>query len=284
MKQRIVVQALIENNGRFLLLKRSQGRPESIGTYELPGGTIGDSEQPDDAIRRHIRTSIGVDVAIVSLRDVVSMNNREEGEVRHVFIVYTVTSITSSDLLHLGQSYDDFVWLLPLSETAVTLRDSAAELLNLYISTPIRGPLKQKLLPTAYTLYSDGGSRGNPGPSAAAFVLYDPSGAIVERNGEYLGITTNNQAEYHGIMLGLESARDHGVTELECHVDSMLVVNQLNGSYKIKNRELWPIHERITLLLSGFKSVRVMHVRRERNQAADQQVNKILDDHKNLAR
>ena len=126
-------------------------------------------------------------------------------------------------------------------------------------------------------LYTDGGSRGNPGPSASGFVLLDEDGAIVEKGGEYLGITTNNQAEYQAVKLGLEMAKKLGARKVHGHMDSLLVVNQMNGIFKIKNRELWPIHQAIKDLKDSFDSVTFTHVPREMNKLADEQVNIILD-------
>ena len=127
------------------------------------------------------------------------------------------------------------------------------------------------------TIYSDGGSRGNPGPSAAGFVIVNDKQELVEQGGEYLGITTNGIAEYHGVRLGLERALELGYKRLDFRVDSMMVVNQMNGVYTIKNRELWPIHERIRGLIRQFEMVKFSHVKREFNQLADGIVNKTLD-------
>ena len=102
---------------------------------------------------------------------------------------------------------------------------------------------------------------------------------VLHEGGMYLGITTNNQAEYHGVRLGLEKALEMNMKTVDFRVDSMLVVNQLKGIYTIKNRELWPIHERIKELVMHFEKVTFTHVRREFNQLADGMVNKILNAH-----
>jgi len=128
-------------------------------------------------------------------------------------------------------------------------------------------------------VYSDGGSRGNPGPSASGFVIMDSRLDVVHQGGMYLGITTNNQAEYHGVRLGLEKALEMGAKTVDFRMDSLLVVNQLNGIYTIKNRELWPINERILELAGKFEKVSFSHVKREFNQLADGMVNKILNAH-----
>jgi len=129
------------------------------------------------------------------------------------------------------------------------------------------------------TIFSDGGSRGNPGPSAAGYVIFNSKQEAIAEGGEYLGITNNNQAEYQAVRLGLEKALELKFRRVDFRIDSMLVVNQMKGFYKIKNRELWPVHERIRELMKHFDKVTFAHVRREFNQLADGMVNKTLDSH-----
>ncbi len=127
-------------------------------------------------------------------------------------------------------------------------------------------------------IYTDGGSRGNPGPSASGYVIYaNAADKPIESGGEYLGVTTNNQAEYQAVKLALERSAKYLPESLDFFLDSELVVKQLNGEYKIRNRDLWPIHQEIKKLASGFKRVSFNHVPRENNRAADEQVNIILD-------
>lgn len=126
-------------------------------------------------------------------------------------------------------------------------------------------------------LYADGGSRGNPGPSASGYVLYDMGDNILAKEGAYLGITTNNQAEYQALKIGIEQALHLGAAEVEVYMDSLLVINQMKGSFKVKNRDLWPIYEAIKNLCKAFKKVSFTHVPRELNRAADEQVNISLD-------
>jgi ribonuclease HI len=131
---------------------------------------------------------------------------------------------------------------------------------------------------TELQLYADGGSRGNPGPSASGYVLLDMDGQPVLRAGEYLGVTTNNQAEYQALKLGLEHAlHDFQAREVHVYMDSMLVVNQMKNIFKIKNRDLWPIHNACAELSKKFQKISFDHVPRELNKAADAEVNKVLD-------
>jgi ribonuclease HI len=128
-------------------------------------------------------------------------------------------------------------------------------------------------------VYTDGGSRGNPGPSASGFVIYAADGELLFEGGKYLGVTTNNQAEYQAVKLGLEKALELHAQVVSFRLDSQLVANQLTGIYQIKNRDLWPIHSSIKELITQFKKVTFTHVRREFNREADAMVNKILDQH-----
>lgn len=127
-------------------------------------------------------------------------------------------------------------------------------------------------------MYADGGSRGNPGPSASGFVLMDEHDKLLVDQGVYLGVTTNNQAEYTALKLGLEEARKLGAREVDVYMDSLLVVNQMKGIFKVRNRDLWPIHDAIKQLVRTFHKVNFTHVPRELNKLADAAVNRALDD------
>lgn len=127
-------------------------------------------------------------------------------------------------------------------------------------------------------MFTDGGSRGNPGPSATGYAILDMEDNVIYKSGQYLGITTNNQAEYQAVRQGLEYCKKLNISTVHAYLDSLLVVNQLNGIYKIKNRDLWPIHESIKKLIGSFKHVKFTHVPREFNTIADGMVNKTLDE------
>ncbi|HSX16611.1 MAG TPA: reverse transcriptase-like protein [Patescibacteria group bacterium] len=143
---------------------------------------------------------------------------------------------------------------------------------------PATSDVKNASKITEVKLYADGGSRGNPGPSASGFALMDMQGRIVVKKSVYLGITTNNQAEYQALKLGLEEARRTGAHQVHVYMDSLLVVNQMLGIFKVKNRDLWPIHEAIKDMLPSFRHVSFTHVPRELNKVADAAVNEALDE------
>ena len=127
--------------------------------------------------------------------------------------------------------------------------------------------------------YTDGGSRGNPGPSAFGYVVKTPDGETIAGHGEYIGVTTNNQAEYKGILAAIRKARELGADTLEMRMDSELAVKQLTGEYKVKDAGLATLYLLIHNEKIAFKKVTFKHVRREYNTEADAQVNKALDRH-----
>jgi ribonuclease HI len=134
-------------------------------------------------------------------------------------------------------------------------------------------------------MYADGGSRGNPGPAAGAAVLFavNENGTQGERVAEvakYIGMNTNNQAEYTGIIIGLQKALDLGYEAIDVRLDSELAVKQINGLYKVKHPEIAKRFMEVHNLRVQFKHVKFSHVFREQNTAADALVNETLDKNK----
>ena len=126
-------------------------------------------------------------------------------------------------------------------------------------------------------LFTDGGARGNPGPAASAYVLEAEDGAVLDARGEAIGIATNNVAEYRALTAGLCKALELGITELEVVSDSELLVKQMLGEYKVKNRGLVPLSIEAAELARRIGRVRYTAVRREHNELADRLVNEALD-------
>src|SRR4051812_22969714 len=285
MNQRIAVRAIIRKDGKILLLRRANGRPTILGKYELPGGKIEYGEQPEDALGRYLHDETGLIIQTAQLFDVVSYIDHDDRDTQYVFILYQVSFGVGGSKITLSQNYDKYIWKKMLEIQQDDLTESAKILLGIS-QQELQSVKEAELIGkdvndttnlSHVIIYSDGGSRGNPGPSAAGFVLMNAHEHVVHEGGMYLGITTNNQAEYHGVRLGLEKAIEIGARTVDFRMDSLLVVNQMNGMYKIKNRELWPINERISELVMKFDKVTFTHVKREFNQLADGMVNKILD-------
>jgi ribonuclease HI len=126
-------------------------------------------------------------------------------------------------------------------------------------------------------LFTDGGSRGNPGPAAAAYVLESDDGHVLAAHGEAIGVATNNVAEYRALVEGLAKALEVGVDELDVVSDSELVVKQMNGDYKVKNAALVDLSLEAAHLARQIGRVRYRAVPRIENELADSLVNEALD-------
>lgn len=132
--------------------------------------------------------------------------------------------------------------------------------------------------PPRTKLFADGAARGNPGPAGAGAVIVSAAGHIMAKIGKFLGESTNNVAEYTGLILGLRRAKAMGIKELDVFCDSELVVKQLHGDYDVKADHLKPLHEEARSLLAAFPDVQVAHIPREQNTAADEMSNRAIDE------
>jgi ribonuclease HI len=126
-------------------------------------------------------------------------------------------------------------------------------------------------------VHVDGGSRGNPGPAAAAAVISSPDGHVLDEASELLGIATNNVAEYRGVLLGLARAKALGASEVEVVNDSELVAKQINGLYKVKHAAMRPLYLDAIAALREFDAWSIRSVPRAQNAGADALVNQALD-------
>ncbi len=127
------------------------------------------------------------------------------------------------------------------------------------------------------TIYTDGGSRGNPGPAAAGFILAEPDGNQLQAKALFLGQATNNVAEYTAIIKALEAAKQIGAKQLMVFSDSELLVKQINGQYKVKSEQIRPLFRQTIDLINEFEECKVKHVTRDKNKQADELVNQALN-------
>jgi len=132
-------------------------------------------------------------------------------------------------------------------------------------------------LPDRIIAYTDGASRGNPGPAAAGFTLSEPGGTELQAKAFFLGEATNNAAEYTAIIRALEAARQIGAEQITVFSDSELLVRQVNGQYKVKSEHIRPFFHQVLDLLAQFRDWKVRHILREKNKKADKLVNLALD-------
>lgn len=127
-----------------------------------------------------------------------------------------------------------------------------------------------------FTIFTDGGSRGNPGPAAIGALLYAGTAKICEY-GEFIGKATNNEAEYKALIMALLKAKSLKAKNISCFLDSELVVKQLNHQYRIKDEKIALLFIKIWNLRFDFEKITFTHIPREKNKEADALVNKILD-------
>lgn len=286
MKQKVVTKAIIRQDDKVLLVRRHGGRPSIAGQYELPGGRVHIGQQPEDALRHGLRVHLNVAPETVQLSDVMTFIDPDDRELQYLFIVFEASLKPSDKTIRLSSEHDKYVWKKMQEIQRDELTKSTLQLLGIQAipfgtghdpevmeTDDKKATLKQAII------YSDGGSRGNPGPSASGFVILNDNGQVITEGGAYLGITTNNVAEYQAVYLGLEKAQEMGIRQVDFRMDSQLVANQMNGIYKIKHKDLIPINNRIRELASQFEKVTFSHVMREYNKLADGVVNKILDQH-----
>ena len=126
-------------------------------------------------------------------------------------------------------------------------------------------------------LEADGGSRGNPGPAGAGAVLRNQHGLVLHELSKFLGLATNNVAEYQALIMGLEAAVPHNPKKLLIKLDSELLVKQLNGSYQVRSELLKPLHGQARSLLARFRQTEIVHIARGQNQLADALANRAMD-------
>lgn len=130
----------------------------------------------------------------------------------------------------------------------------------------------------SYQANIDGGSRGNPGPAAYGVIIRDAKGEVVARLKKYIGQSTNNVAEYFGLIAALDYAETHGIRALRIHSDSELMVKQMRGQYKVRSEDLRPLFERAKKMSQSLESFRIDHVYREQNREADALANLAMDE------
>ena len=285
----LIALALQNENGVFL--KRYED-----GRFGLPSRYLEENEQPE-AIEQQLEQLFGVAENSVksrkhSFKNLPATANSDE----NIVVILTTIILNGNNLTReklIKINYNDLakIHLDAVSKAVLGVeenpdQDSQTGQVNIEEQNNLSLTNQPELMasPTGnehknMRVFSDGGSRGNPGPSACGFVIEDENGTEIYRSGQYLGVTTNNQAEYHGVQMALEKALEMGGRNVDFRGDSMLVINQINGVYKIKNKELWPIYERIKELIAKFDNITFTHVYREYNQAADAMVNRILDEH-----
>ena len=281
------MSAICRKDGEILLLKRTGGRIENAEiNFELPTGKIIFGEQPEEAMARVLYENTGVKTASLQLMDAVTFTSLEgSSQLGSLYIIYEVKLDDDTSIKITSERYSAYKWM-PLSEASKYPLEQAT-MMVLQITSTKGAEIHSKVhrigeeavsVGDMATVYTDGGSRGNPGPSGIGYYIVGPDGRELKRGGEFLGMSNSRLAEYYALKEGLEQAIELGLKRVNFVSGSLMMVNQLNGVYQVKNLDLMQVYSDVLGLLSKLDSYSFTHVPREQNKEADAEANRVIDE------
>ena len=277
MKQRIRVVGLIKNEDGVLVFKRSRGRSESPVFWELPTGKIKFGEQPEEAMARSLTEYTGLNASTVKLKDVITFLAPEgSSQLSNLYIIYEL-GIDSKSKPSPRDRYTAYKFIKDFTAANVHLNETTISVLEIEEGKVDANRISLRDTANGVTIHVDGASRGNPGPSGIGYCIYDDTGRITERDGEFIGFATSRLAEYYAMKKGIDRAIELGFKTVRFFSDSLMVVNQLNGVFSIKNQDIAPIYRDIQNKLGRFDAVSFTHVPRSQNMIADSEANSAID-------
>jgi ribonuclease HI/8-oxo-dGTP pyrophosphatase MutT (NUDIX family) len=282
MKQRVRVVALVQKRGKVLLMRRTTGRELTQPTWEPPFSKITSGEQPEETAIRLASEQLGATGNTELIDAITATGLHGNGDNYDLFLIYKV-KLTEGEKAKPSGRYDSYKFVtvheainLNLSEQGrAVIRSIWEQERHPRVASSARRQYKEG----RFTVYLDGGSRGNPGPAAAGYYILDDHGQEIERGGEFLGSANSRQAEYMALKLALKRALALGAKSVSFKSDSLMVVSQMNGVYQVKNRDLWELVDEIDEMLVHLKSYSFEHVSRGDNFVADNEANRVLDEH-----
>lgn len=277
MKQRIRVVGLIKNDEGVLVFKRSRGRSESPVFWELPTGKIKFGEQPEEAMARSLVEYTGLSASEIKLKDVITFLAPEgSSQLSNLYIIYEL-SIAGDIKPAPRDRYTAYKFVKDFVGSNVKLNETSMSVIEIEEEKTAPGRISSRDTANSVTINVDGASRGNPGPSGIGYCIHDNTGQIVERNGEFIGFATSRLAEYCAMRKGVERAIELGYKTVRFISDSLMVVNQLNGIFNVKNQDIIPVYKDIQTKLTEFEAVSFVHVPRSQNAVADSEANDAID-------
>ena len=276
MKQRIRVVGIIKNEGGTLVLKRSRGRSEAPVFWELPTGKIKFGEQPEEAMARSLTEYTGLIATSVKLKDVITFLAPEgSSQLNNLYIIYELA--IEGDIKPTPRDrYTAYKFVKDFTAAKVHLSETTVSVLEIEEGKVTNEHISARAAANGVTINVDGASRGNPGPAGIGYCIYD-NNHIIERNGEFIGFATSRLAEYLAMKKGVERAIELGYPIVHFISDSLMVVNQLNGIFSVKNQDIIPIYQDIQGKLNNFEAVSFTHVPRSKNMVADSEANAAID-------
>ena len=276
MKQRIRVVGIIRNEDGILVFKCNRGRGDGPVFWELPTGKIKFGEQPEEAMARSLTEDTGLTASSIILKDVITFLAPEgSSQLSNLYIVYELKVNSSKPTPR--ERYTSYKYIKDFTSSSVRLNETSMSVIEIEEEKTVSSRTSVRNTANAATINVDGASRGNPGPSGIGYVVYNSSGQTIEKGGEFIGFATSRMAEYYAMRKGVTRAQELGFKTVRFISDSLMVVNQLNGIFKIKNQDVLLIYRDIQEMASRFDAVSFVHVPRSQNAVADSEANRAID-------
>lgn len=277
MKQRIRVVGLIRNEEGVLVFKCHRGRSETPVFWELPTGKIRFGEQPEEAMARSLTEYTGLNADSIILKDVITFLAPEgASQLSNLYIIYEL-AIKQDTRPIPRDRYTAYKYIKDYENANIHLNETTISVLAIEEGKVTATRASHRDTANGAVINVDGASRGNPGPSGIGYCIYDSNGQTVERGGEFIGFATSRVAEYYAMRRGIDRAIELGYKVVRFVSDSLMVVNQLNGIFRIKNQDIIPIYQDIQSKLDNFDAVSFVHVPRSQNVVADSEANNAID-------
>lgn len=277
MKQRIRVVGIIKNRDGVLVFKRNRGRSEAPVFWELPTGKIKFGEQPEEAMARCLLEYADLAASNIQLKDVITFLAPEGStQLSNLYIIYSL-EFRGEIKPNPKDRYVAYKFIKDIAATSTRLSETTMSVLEIEDEKLSSTRISPRDTANSVTVMVDGASRGNPGPAGIGYCIYDREGRIIEQSGEFIGFATSRVAEYYAMRKGVERAIELEYKTVRFISDSLMVVNQLNGIFQIKNRDVLPIYQDIESKLSQFDAVSFTHVPRSKNIIADHEANAAID-------
>ena len=278
MKQRIRTVGIIKKNDDILFLKRNLGRSDGSVVWELPTGKIRFGEQPEEAMSRIMFEDVGLQTSVLKLVDVVTFLSLEgSSQLGNLYIIYELQ--VSDNKIKLSDRYTSYKFTHNGEQGGIRIDDASLSVLEILYGRKEADRGNYRDVANAATVFVDGCSRGNPGPAGIGYHIVSDSGRLLKNGGEFVGFATSRVAEYFALKEGCEQAIELGLKSVRFVSDNLMMINQMNGLYKVKNKDIMSIYDDIQKLLNNFEACAFVHVKRSQNRQADYEANLAVDRH-----
>ncbi|MBR5046101.1 reverse transcriptase-like protein [Candidatus Saccharibacteria bacterium] len=277
MKQRIRVVGIIKTEDGVLVLKRNRGRSEAPVFWELPTGKIKFGEQPEESMVRSLAEYTGITAKQIKLKDVITFLALEgSSRLSNLYIVYEI--IADNVKPNPRERYTGYKYIRDYNTANIRLSEASLSVIEIVEGKVNPGRISPRDTASSVTIYVDGASRGNPGPAGIGYYIVDTNGNTIKQGGEFIGFATSRVAEYYAMKKGVEQAIEMNLDTVRFVSDSLMVVNQLNGIFSVKNQDILPIYKSIQDKLENFDAVSFTHVNRSENTIADYEANRAISE------